>query len=78
MGRTRAVVIDQDDSWTIREELTLNPDDPTAPEDDYIVVDTGFPVHDSALTGAGAIGGTGTMASITTSPATARRISSTA
>jgi Ca2+-binding RTX toxin-like protein len=41
-------VVDQDNSWTIREEYTLNPDDPTAPEDDYVVVDTGFPVHYTA------------------------------
>jgi Ca2+-binding RTX toxin-like protein len=48
VGRTRQVVVDQDNSWTIREELTLDPSNPVAPEDDYIVVDTGFAVHDTA------------------------------
>lgn len=48
MPRTRTVVVDQDNSWTIREELTLDPSSPVAPEDDYIVVDTGFPVHSNA------------------------------
>ncbi len=48
MARTRAVVIDQDNSWTIREELTLDPNNPTAPEDDYTVVNTGFPVYYTA------------------------------
>lgn len=48
MPRTRVVVIDQDDSWIIREELTLDPSNPVAPQDDYLVVDTGFPVYSSA------------------------------
>ena len=48
MGRTRQVVVDQDNSWTIREELTWDPSSPVAPQDDYIVVQTGFPVYSSA------------------------------
>ena len=48
MGRTRQVVVDQDNSWTIREELTLDPNSPVAPQDDYIIVQTSFPVYSSA------------------------------
>jgi Ca2+-binding RTX toxin-like protein len=48
LPRTRTVVVDDDNSWTIREELTIDPSSPVPPEDDYIVVDTGFPVYSSA------------------------------
>jgi Ca2+-binding RTX toxin-like protein len=48
MGRTRQVVVDQDSSWTIREELTWDPSSPVPPEQDYIIVQTGFPVYSSA------------------------------
>jgi Ca2+-binding RTX toxin-like protein len=50
MGRTRQVVVDQDNSWTVREELTLDPSAPVAPADDYIVVQTGFPVYSNTTT----------------------------
>ena len=33
MGRTRQIVVDQDNSWIIREELTLDPSSPVAPEE---------------------------------------------
>ena len=48
MSRTHVVVIDQDNSWIIREELTLDPSNPVAPQDDYIVVQTGFPIYSNA------------------------------
>jgi Ca2+-binding RTX toxin-like protein len=48
MGRTRTVVVDDDNSWTIREELTLDPTSPTAPQDDFIVVQTGFRIYSHA------------------------------
>jgi Ca2+-binding RTX toxin-like protein len=48
MPRTRTVVIDDDNSWTIREELTLDPANPTAPQNDYIIVQTGFRIYSDA------------------------------
>ena len=48
MPRSRTVVVDADNSWIIREELTFDPSSPVAPQDDYIVVQTGFPVYSNA------------------------------
>uniref|UniRef100_UPI00286D6C03 calcium-binding protein n=1 Tax=Sphingomonas sp. TaxID=28214 RepID=UPI00286D6C03 len=44
MARTRRAIVDQDNSWIIREELELNPDSPTAPQDDFTIIDT-FAIH---------------------------------
>lgn len=48
MPRSRVIVVDDEEGWIIREELTLDPASPVAPEDDYIVVQPGFPVHYNA------------------------------
>lgn len=48
MPRSRVIVVDDEEGWIIREELTLDPESPVAPEDDYIVVQTGFPIHYNA------------------------------
>ena len=44
MPRTRTVVVDQDNSWIERYEFTLDTSNPEPPEQDYVVVTTGFPV----------------------------------
>ncbi|MEO6114459.1 MAG: calcium-binding protein, partial [Sphingomicrobium sp.] len=44
MARTRRGIVDQDNSWIIREELELDPANPTLPQDDYTIVDT-FAIH---------------------------------
>lgn len=48
MPRTRTIVIDDEAGWIIREDLELDPANPVAPEDDYLVVQTFFPVHYNA------------------------------
>ncbi len=50
MPRSRSIVIDDEQGWIIREELVLDPASPTPPEQDYFVVQTGFPVWTSATT----------------------------
>ena len=44
MTRTRRGVVDQDNTWIIREELEWNPADPVPPGQDYIIVPT-FDIH---------------------------------
>lgn len=48
MPRGHVIVVDDQEGWIIREELTLDPGSPVAPEDDYFVVQTGFPIHYNA------------------------------
>ena len=48
MPRTRVIVVDDEQGWIIREQLDLDPSSPVAPQDDYIVIQTGFPVYTSS------------------------------